>query len=60
MEHHFQQTAEAEVVGHHLEAVGGLRSLVVEEAAKKVVRQVLGTTDVSPLRHHRSIAAHSF
>lgn len=53
MEHPFQQTAAVEGVGHRLEAVEGLGSLVVEEAVKKVVRQVLEMYDVSPLRHHR-------
>lgn len=60
MEHHFQQTEVAGGGSHHLEAVEGLGSLVVVEAVKQVVQQVLGMTDVSWLRHHRSIAARSF
>ena len=60
MEHHFQQTEVAEGVGRHLEAVEGLRSLVVEEAVKKVVGQVLGKSGVSPIWHQRARAARSF
>lgn len=60
MEHPFQQTEVAEGVGRHLEAVEGLRSLVVVEAVKQVVGLVLGKSDVSQIWHHRSKAARSF